>query len=312
MISSLPAPTATGRAHWLLTRLPGWAKILTVGASLWALSVGVLIATGDEYVVAAVALGAFVVPLALAAGLTDRARRRAIAPQMMLRLAACGGLLGFLASALLERPILSEPVPVFDGWVGVIEETSKLALLALLTRRLVDTNPRAGFLLGGMVGAGFSAFESAGYAVSAAINTGGSGHAVIYMVLARATAAPFTHVLWTAVAGAALFASRRDRRFRLAPVLVLTLVAVAVLHAGWDMMPSIASGLHSWLAGAHSRSAFSTTVLLDTGEAMLSAPPLLVAYRLLRPARAPGSHAALERSGGTRPALAAHTDRSAA
>ncbi len=62
MISSLPAPTATGRAHWLLTRLPGWAKILTVGASLWALSVGVLIATGDEYVVAAVALGAFVVP----------------------------------------------------------------------------------------------------------------------------------------------------------------------------------------------------------------------------------------------------------
>lgn len=316
MISpTLLAAPDRGRVRRLLTRTPRWLKILAAGASLWGLSVGVLFATGDEYVVAAVALGTFVVPLALAAGLGERGKRLGVAPQLMVRLAACGGLLGFLSSALLERPILSAPGPMFDGWVGVIEETSKLAILAFLTRSLIDRDPRTGFVLGGLVGVGFSAFESAGYAISTAINSGGNSGAVIEMVLSRATAAPFTHVLWTAVVGAALFASTRDGRFRAAPLLTTTLVAMAALHAGWDMMPALAADLRSWLAGTPPSPGIvvDPTVLIDSGEALLSAPPLYIAYRLLGRKRM--SPAGVERPAipsELRPPVVAHIGRSAA
>lgn len=250
---------------------------------MWALAVGVLLTTGDRYVAAAVVLGAFVVPLALATRLADSQRLPGVDWQLMGRLFAFGGLLGFLASALLERPLTSQPPLVFDSWVGVVEETSKLVLLAVMTRRLAVKTTRSGLVLGGVIGFGFAAFESAGYALAASID-GGDSHAVIAMVLTRAAATPFTHGLWTAIAGAGLFASSRNGRFRPTLLAVVALAGVAAVHAGWDLMPNLAADLQTQLAGAssgHAMGADLSANLLDAaGQALLSVPPLYAAYRL--------------------------------
>ncbi len=240
------------------------------GAAVWGLAVGVLLSTGDRYVAGAVVLGTFVVPLALGVRVADGEVLPGVGTQLMVRLFAYGGLLGFLASAFLEHPMISQAAFVFDGWVGVVEEASKLAVLAYLTRNLVGRTARSGLVLGGLVGLGFSAFESAGYATASAINSWGSSHAIIEMVVARALAAPFTHGLWTAVAGAALFASSRHGRFRATPAALAALTGVTALHAWWDLAPNVAARLGGG----------DMTVYLAL--ALLSVPPLYAAYRIER------------------------------
>jgi hypothetical protein len=83
-------------------------------------------------------------------------------------------------------------------------------------------------VLGVVVGAGFSAFESAGYAFGEMIREG-SRHPVLRVLETqafRAILSPFGHITWTAILGGAIFAAawstgrfRIDRRVVLAFVL---------------------------------------------------------------------------------------------
>lgn len=275
---TLLAPPAAGQDRSRLGRLPRWVRVLAGGASLWGLATAVLLATGDRYVTGAVVLGTFVVPLAFCFKLVEGEDLPGTELQLLVRLFVFGGILGFLASAFLEHPLSSQPAVVFDGWVGLVEETSKLAALAFMTRNFVGKTPRSGFVLGGLVGFGFAAFESAGYAVASAVGPGTGSHVLIDTVLTRAVTAPFTHGLWGALAGAALFASSRNGRFRLAPLAVAALAGVAALHACWDLMPYLAARLESWLTGADAH----MKALYETGQAILCLPPLYVVYRLRR------------------------------
>ncbi len=270
MRPALLARPAPSTRWWKPGRWPRWLQLLVGGAAAWGLAVAVLLSTGDRYVAGAVVLGTFVVPLALGVRVADGEVLPGVGTPLMVRLFAYGGLLGFLASAFLEHPMISQPAFVFDGWVGVVEEASKLAVLAYLTRHLVERTARSGLVLGGLVGLGFTAFESAGYATASAINSWGSSHAIIEMVVARALAAPFTHGLWTAVAGAALFASSRRGRYRAAPAALAALAGVTALHAWWDLAPNVAARL-----GGGDLAVYLV-------QATLSVPPLYAAYRIER------------------------------
>lgn len=91
--------------------------------------------------------------------------------------------------------------------VGVIEEVGKLVIVYFLIKRV----PACRFILsallvGACVGAGFSAFESAGYAFVNLEAKGLSGMADnIYL---RAILAPGGHVAWAAISGAALIIAK--------------------------------------------------------------------------------------------------------
>ncbi len=91
-------------------------------------------------------------------------------------------------------------------------------------------------VLGAVVGAGFAAFESAGYALQTLLDN--LDHQTIVAILEietlRAVLAPFGHITWTALIGGALFASSRGGRFHLTRGLVLTVLGVILLHALWD------------------------------------------------------------------------------
>ena len=83
-----------------------------------------------------------------------------------------------------------------------------------------------------MVGAGFAAFESAGYAFNAALGTRGIDLVSLLQTEGvRALLTPLGHVLWTALLGAALFGASRDgRRYRLSWAVVGGLVLRAVVR----------------------------------------------------------------------------------
>ena len=305
----LLATPAGRRGGWRPDRLPGWVRLLVGGASLWGLAVGLLLATGDRYVLGVVVLGTFVVPLTFSFKLVEGENLPGVDPRLLVRLFAFGGLLGFLASAFLEHPMAAQSVVVFDGWVGAVEETSKLAVLAFMTRNLAEKTPRAGFVLGGLLGFGFAAFESAGYAVASVFGAGSRDHVVIETVVTRAVTAPFTHGLWGAVAGAALFAASRNGRFRPAPLVVAALAGVAALHASWDLMPYLVSRLEPGLIGTSSHPG----ALYESGQAVLCLPPLFIVYRMRRRPVVPlDQEEDEEPTAAGSPVCVGRTDRSAA
>ena len=92
---------------------------------------------------------------------------------------------------------------------GIIEETGKLLALIILYRETKSRWILNGLLLGGAVGAGFAAFESAGYALRLLIV--GGPEAMFEVIWVRGLLSPGAHVAWTALVGAALWRVRGDR-----------------------------------------------------------------------------------------------------
>ena len=119
--------------------------------------------------------------------------------------------------------------------VGAFEELAKGAILLVVAHQVHHREPRDGMVLGVVVGAGFAAFESAGYALQAMLNSRGNRIVDIMELEAfRAMLAPFGHITWTALLGGALFASSRGGRFHFTRRLGFTLLGVVTLHALWD------------------------------------------------------------------------------
>jgi hypothetical protein len=145
------------------------------------------------------------------------------------------GTLGVVATALLEVYLLPAAAGTFIG-VAVIKELGKGAVLLAVAHQVHHREPRDGMVLGAVVGAGFAAFESAGYALQSMLNHIDERPLIniLETEALRAVLAPFGHITWTALLGGALFASSRAGRFRLTARLGLTFLGVVVLHALWD------------------------------------------------------------------------------
>lgn len=102
--------------------------------------------------------------------------------------------------------------------VGIIEELGKLAIVYFLIKRLASCNYiLTALLVGACVGAGFAAFESAGYVMSPMLEishlagqygiglpTDGMMEVATKIIYLRGVLAPGGHVAWAAISGAAL------------------------------------------------------------------------------------------------------------
>ncbi|GAA2754541.1 PrsW family intramembrane metalloprotease [Amnibacterium kyonggiense] len=228
-------PTRTHRHGW-------WWKSLLAGALLWLVTIVVTIATRNANLVPTlILLGSFLVPFSVVLFAAERISTAFPVTSLMLAFFV-GGVLGVLGASVLEAPLASGGLGGFL-LVGLIEELVKGVLVVVIGRHLVPKTARQGALLGATVGAGFAAFESAGYAFNAALGRGGIDLLGLLQTEAvRSVLTPLGHVLWTAVLGAALFAASRDgRRYRFAVGVVLAYLLVAVLHGLWDAMGGIST-----------------------------------------------------------------------
>jgi protease PrsW len=162
-----------------------------------------------------------------------------------------GGTAGVMVTGTLEVYVLPDAF-LTNTLIGLIEEGGK-ALLIVAVAAIAQTRlPRDGMVLGASVGAGFAAFESAGYALGELI-VDGDRHPVLKIVeteIFRAAFAPFGHITWTAILGGALFASaRRTGRLRLDGRVFGTFVGVVALHAAWDAAYGVAIRVSLGLGG---------------------------------------------------------------
>lgn len=237
MASTLnPAPTVEAGEHFvqLPTRL--WKLLLAAGVVIWAIAAVVTEVTEDNILVPTVIIvGSFLVPVTMAAFALSRRRGGYLTVGEVVLGFLLAGTLGVVGTALLETYLLPAASGTFIA-VGWIEELGKGAVLLLVAHQVHHREPRDGMVLGAVVGAGFAAFESAGYALQALLDNlnDQSVIAILELEASRAVLAPFGHITWTALIGGALFASSRGGRFHLTRGLVLTILGVITLHALWD------------------------------------------------------------------------------
>ncbi|MFE5585759.1 PrsW family intramembrane metalloprotease [Kitasatospora sp. NPDC056531] len=237
-----------------------WFTFFLTGLVLWACTVLVTFFTDNSNLVPTIVLlGSFLVPVTVVIWAYERYAAD-LGPDRILACFGIGGIIGVLGASVLESYLLSPSVWMYVG-VGLIEEAVKLAALVMVSRRLRVSGLRYGLVLGATVGAGFAAFESAGYAFNAVLSIQGlSLNDLVETEILRGVLAPVGHILWTAIIGGVLFRERRGGHFRLTVPALLTYLGVSLLHALWDST----GGIAVWLVARTTTSTFQLA-LFDLG-----------------------------------------------
>lgn len=240
---SADPPVRTHRHGW-------WWKTLLTGLGLWLITIVVTVVTLNANLIPTLILvGSFLVPLCVVLFAAERLQGNMSVTAVIL-LFFLSGLFGVLGASLLEAYLTGSVWTLL--LIGIIEETLKLVILVVAGRRYVPKTAHQGALLGAVVGAGFAAFESAGYAFNAALSAGNGVDlvALVQTEVLRAALSPVGHVLWTSILGAVLFAAARaHERYRVTPALVGALIGVSLLHAAWDGAAVIAEYVALVLTG---------------------------------------------------------------
>jgi RsiW-degrading membrane proteinase PrsW (M82 family) len=122
---------------------------------------------------------------------------------------------------------------------GIVEEIGKLATVLFAMRFIHMKRYRFrlnALLFGAAVGAGFAAFESAGYALRIGLQ---NSDEMISNITLRGVMSPFGHIVWTAIATSAYWIARKDSAdlgSTLSSGKFLTLFSVPVaLHFVWNL-----------------------------------------------------------------------------
>ena len=210
-----------------------WLWALAAGIVLWC-SVATAVALTDDTILAPnlILLGSFLVPICTVLFVLSRPREAHLTVEMIVLGFLAGGTAGVVLTGTTEVYVLPDRVGT-NALIGVIEEGGKALILVAVALLVRPRVPRDGMVLGLTVGAGFAAFESAGYALTALIQHS-DDHPVLHVLQTeahRGVLAPFGHLTWTAILGGAIFASAwTTGRFRLDRRVVGTFIGVVVLH----------------------------------------------------------------------------------
>ena len=225
------------RKPWLFSRV-----LLVLGACFFILYLcwTLFQQTAGNIIPGLIFIGSMAIPFSLMLFFWETNKPRNISLFDVAKVFFVGGALSLLLTFVLQ--------PLFDGilsWgvggsivlalvIGISEETAKALTAGLFLRQLRSGYILNGLLIGAAVGAGFAVFETAGYAMRMS-----SMEQAIQILFVRGGLSVGGHVVWTAIAGAALMAMRRPGQpLRLGDIgnsRFFMLYAVPVLlHALWD------------------------------------------------------------------------------
>jgi len=201
-------------------------------------------------------VGSFAVPVSILVLFFECNARRNVSLYQLMRLLLLGGVLALLLSLFMYRLGAAFPIQWLGTSVaGLVEEPAKLLTLAIVINSRRYRYTLNGLLLGAAVGTGFAAFESAGYAFRAGLE--GGSLVMRDVILTRGLLAPFTHIVWTAIAAGALWRVKRGAPFRWRmlrePRFVRVFAVAIVLHMIWDSsldslgnLPYLLAGVAGW------------------------------------------------------------------
>ncbi|RFU70406.1 protease PrsW family protein [Peribacillus saganii] len=144
-----------------------------------------------------------------------------------------GGILSMLV-ALMFFDILKNNINPIT--IGIAEELAKAVTVITFVRYRKYKYILNGLLIGAAIGAGFAAFETAGYALRALLS--GDGRNLYNTILWRGIFAPGGHVAWAALTGAAFCRVHGDHPFKINMLFRLkflrVFMLVVVIHALWN------------------------------------------------------------------------------
>ncbi len=121
--------------------------------------------------------------------------------------------------------------------VGMIEEIGKGVIIYSFIKRLNKRDILPGLLIGACVGAGFAAFESAGYAMNYLLT--GGWDMMLDVIFLRGFLTPGGHIAWAAITGAAMAIASKEYEIINSNIFTnkkfIRLFTIPVLlHALWD------------------------------------------------------------------------------
>ena len=193
-----------------------------------------------NFLPAMIMLGAFAIPVTVLMFFYEINLFRNIPFYKVVKYFVLGGALSLIFTILLSTLGFNMDISTYTGalTVGFVEEVAKAIVVALFLFKSKKSNYILdGLLIGAAVGAGFAAFETAGYILRFGLNSGNA--AMLSIIKLRGFLAPGGHVAWAAIEGAALMYVKgfekldkkhlNDKRF------LLICLIPAVLHGIWDM-----------------------------------------------------------------------------
>ena len=196
-------------------------------------------------------LGAFAVPLATLVLFFELNTPRNVSLHSVGKLFLLGAIVS-LAVALLGYSL-----PIFnisDMEAGVVEEVAKLLTVVVVVRGVRYKYILNGILFGATVGAGFAAFETAGYALNdgfldglltgithgqtLGVATHGGVVVMLHVLWLRGILAPLGHVAWTALSAGAFWRVKQGKPTSVGMLFdthfLKAFMIPVVLHAVWD------------------------------------------------------------------------------
>ncbi len=183
-------------------------------------------------------VGSFAVPFAILVLFYEINTPRNVSIVKVIQLLILGGALSILFSLFLFE--ITPMLGVFGASAaGFVEEVGKLATVLFAIRFIpMQRYPYRlnALLFGAAVGAGFAAFESAGYALRIGLM---NADEMLDNITLRGAMSPFAHIVWTAIASTAYWIARKeniDFQSTVSSKKFLTLFsAPVVLHFVWNL-----------------------------------------------------------------------------
>ena len=164
-------------------------------------------------------VGSFAIPIPTLILFWELNVWRNISIYVVAKLMLVGGIVSFFITHLLIAivPLTSIILPDWGDLLGAsaagpLEETAKVLAMVFFVRATKYRYKMNGLLLGAAVGTGFAAFESVGYAFNFLVE--GDVNDMLAVIGLRSVFSPFMHVVWSAIAGCALWQILDGQEFK--------------------------------------------------------------------------------------------------
>ena len=185
-----------------------------------------------------IVVGSFTVPLSTLILFLELNAWRNISLYEVIKVFLVGGCASLVATLFLFSFFDAHELDFFGAFMtGFIEETGKAVIVYYFLKRLGKLSILNGLLVGAAVGAGFAAFESAGYAMNYLFQ--GGWDVMMNVIFLRGFLTPGGHVVWAAISGAGLVIASKTRSDISTGLLcdgkfLRLFVIPVVLHGLWD------------------------------------------------------------------------------
>lgn len=213
---------------WLFARIFIFSLIAYFGLFL-----GVSVFKNINFLPGLIIVGAFAVPITALTFFWEMNAPQNVAIYRIVYVVFIGGILSMLVALVFFNILKNNINPIT---IGMVEELAKIGTVIFFVRNLKYKFVLNGLLLGAAVGAGFAAFETAGYALRALLS--GSYRGLYTTLLWRSVLAPGGHIAWAALTGAAFCRVQKDNKFDINMVIKLKFIRiffiVVLMHVLWD------------------------------------------------------------------------------